>query len=339
MPDQPTWSDRAETSADTAVESTTEVVAPDETAAVDAELGSVTDPSLADDASDEFERGGAVAATEVTDAEDVAAIASEAPSFDHSESEAAEATAPADSAAPAGAETSADADAPVAAATADAAPTSDGEPEAEPDLRESLTMQPGEWFVIHSYAGYEKRVKANLERRRETMNLEDRIFQVEVPEEEVWEFRKGEKKKVRRIKLPGYVLVRMDLDDETWGAVRHTPGVTGFVGNSTAPMPLSIDEVVRMLQPPEPAKPAAAAATDSGSAGTAGTGGTTPTATTTVVSDFSVGDIVTVIDGPFATLQATISEVNGESQKLTAMVELFGRDTPVELRFDQVERA
>ena len=206
--------------------------------------------------------------------------------------------------------------------------------EEEFDLRESLIMQPGDWYVIHSYAGYEKRVKANLERRSETMNLEERLFQVEVPEEEAWEFRKGEKKKVRRIKLPGYVLVRMELDSDTWGAVRHTPGVTGFVGSATDPVPLSIDEVVRMLAPPEPAKPAAGAAE-----AVAGDGQETPVAATPVVADFNVGDIVTVIDGPFATLQATISEVIMESQKLTAEVELFGRDTPVELRFDQVERA
>jgi transcriptional antiterminator NusG len=208
------------------------------------------------------------------------------------------------------------------------------EVELEEDLRESLLMKAGDWYVIHSYAGYEKRVKANLERRSETMNLEDRLFQVEVPEEEVWEFRKGEKKKVTRIKLPGYVLVRMDLDSETWGAVRHTPGVTGFVGSATDPVPLSIDEVVRMLQPPEPVKPAAVSGDATGEVGE-GAGAQGPT----IVVDFSVGDIVTVIDGPFATLQATISEVIIESQKLTAEVELFGRDTPVELRFDQVERA
>jgi transcriptional antiterminator NusG len=206
------------------------------------------------------------------------------------------------------------------------------EPE-ELDLADSLAMLPGDWYVIHSYAGYEKRVKANLERRSETMNLEDRIFQVEVPEEEVAEFRKGERKKVRRIKLPGYVLVRMDLDDETWGAVRHTPGVTGFVGNSQNPVPLSVDEVVRMLAPPAKAKPESESV---GATGFADDGG--KPAKPVVVTDFTVADVVTVIDGPFATLQATISEVNAESQKLTAMVELFGRDTPVELRFDQVER-
>ncbi len=201
-------------------------------------------------------------------------------------------------------------------------------------LEESLIMLPGDWYVIHSYAGYEKRVKANLDKRSETMNLEDRIFQVEVPEEDVMEFRKGERKKIRRIKLPGYVLVRMDLDDETWGAVRHTPGVTGFVGSAQNPVPLSIDEVVRMLAEPETAE--TPEKTELTGAEPEGEGAATPK--TVVVADYNVGDVVTVVDGPFATLQATISEVNGEAAKLTAMVELFGRDTPVELRYDQVER-
>ena len=205
----------------------------------------------------------------------------------------------------------------------------------ELDLEESLRLLPGDWYVIHSYASYEKRVKANLERRAETMSLDDRIFQVEVPEEEVTEFRKGERKKVRRIKLPGYVLVRMELDDETWGAVRHTPGVTGFVGSAQDPVPLTIGEVVRMLAEPERA--AAGTETSEDSATSDETGTAAPKQI--VVTDFGVGDVVTVVDGPFATLQATISEVSAEGQKLTAMVELFGRDTPVELRFDQVERA
>ncbi len=330
MSEQPTWSDEtsnpiAEAAPDTtaldnasdpfsAAEDTSTV---DETAAVAAEPAAVTDPLLADDSADEFENSGDAAADEVTQVESEAAIADQGASDGQVVAEsAAEATADEASADEASAE----------------------EPE-ELDLRESLMMQPGDWYVIHSYAGYEKRVKANLERLRETLNIEDRVFQVEVPEEEVWEFRKGEKKKVRRIKLPGYVLVRMDLDDETWGAVRHTPGVTGFVGNAQNPQPLSIDEVVRMLQPPEPAKPAAAVGSGGAEAGSSAQGGGAPSTQTVVVSDFGVGDVVTVIDGPFATLQATISEVNGESQKLTAMVELFGRDTPVELRFDQVERA
>lgn len=326
MTDQPTWSDGPAVPAETGDGTTAVDSAPDpfastdETAAVQSELSEVTDPDLAPDEATQFENSSDAAAAEVTQVEDEAAIAQQPAS-----------------------------DGDVAAADDDASPsagdagvdvgTGEIDEAGEPDLRESLMMQPGEWFVIHSYAGYEKRVKANLERRRETMNLEDRIFQVEVPEEEVWEFRKGEKKRVRRIKLPGYVLVRMDMDDETWGAVRHTPGVTGFVGSAQNPQPLSIDEVVRMLQPPETSKPAAAATPDSAAQQAASSGGAAPAAQTVVVSDFSVGDVVTVIDGPFATLQATISEVNGESQKLTAMVELFGRDTPVELRFDQVERA
>lgn len=329
MTDQPTWSDGPAAPAEpgegaTVVDSAPDpFAAADETAAVQSELGEVTDPDLAPDADSQFENSSDAAAAEVTQVEDEAAIAQQS-------------AADGDIAPAADGESASTSE--VEPVGEDAAVTGVIAEDAEPDLRESLMMQPGEWFVIHSYAGYEKRVKANLERRRETMNLEDRIFQVEVPEEEVWEFRKGEKKRVRRIKLPGYVLVRMDMDDETWGAVRHTPGVTGFVGSAQNPQPLSIDEVVRMLQPPEPSKPAAAASADAGDRQASG-GGAAPSTQTVVVSDFSVGDVVTVIDGPFATLQATISEVNGESQKLTAMVELFGRDTPVELRFDQVERA
>ncbi len=363
MSDKPTWSH--ETASPTSG-GTPEGGAPDslsdpfattdETAAVNAEASDVTDPLLADDSADEFENSSAAAADEVTQVESEAAIddqtasdgevveesAADAVADDATDVEANADAAPAADDAAAAAEDAAATDTAAAdevafdAVVGELPPEGDGEEEF--DLRESLMMQEGDWYVIHSYAGYEKRVKANLERRRETMNLEDRIFQCEVPEEEVWEFRKGEKKKVRRIKLPGYVLVRLDLDDETWGAVRHTPGVTGFVGNAQHPQPLSIDEVVRMLQPPEQAKPAAAAGGDAGADTGTGTG-TAAAAATPVVSDFSVNDIVTVIDGPFATLQATISEVNAESQKLTAMVELFGRDTPVELRFDQVERA
>ncbi len=329
MSEQPTWSHETTpvTAESTSADSLADPFATtDETAAVDAMTADVTDPALADDSADEFENSSDAAAVETTEVESEAAISDQQASDGQVvEESAAEATA--DDATDVETSDAAQDDAPQDDATAD-----------EPDLRESLMMQPGDWYVIHSYAGYEKRVKANLERLRETLNLEDRIFACEVPEEEVWEFRKGEKKKVRRIKLPGYVLVRMDLDDETWGAVRHTPGVTGFVGNAQNPQPLSIDEVVRMLQPPEQTKPTAAAAQDvADAAGTGKPSGAAPAAT--VVSDFAVNDIVTVIDGPFATLQATISEVIAESQKLTAMVELFGRDTPVELRFDQVERA
>jgi transcription termination/antitermination protein NusG len=196
-------------------------------------------------------------------------------------------------------------------------------------FREQMRMAVGEWFVVHSYAGYENRVKSNLETRITSLNMEDYIFQVEVPMEEVTEIKQGQRKLVRRTKFPGYVLVRMDLTDESWGAVRHTPGVTGFVGHGHQPSPLSLDEVVAILAPaPErkPGVPAAAGATP----------GAAPTEVRVV--DFSVGDSVTVVDGPFATLHATVSEINIEAQKVTGLVEIFGRETPVELAFSQIQK-
>jgi len=195
-------------------------------------------------------------------------------------------------------------------------------------FREQMRIAPGDWYVIHSYAGYENKVKGNIETRITTMNMEDYIFQVEVPMEEVTEIKSGVRKLVRRNKFPGYVLVRMDLTDESWGAIRHTPGVTGFVGHGHQPAPLSLDEVVNILAPaPEkkaatPGSPAAA-------------GGTTATP---IEIDFAVGDSVTVVDGPFATLHATISEINIEAQKVTGLVEIFGRETPVELAFSQINK-
>ncbi|MBI1350486.1 MAG: transcription termination/antitermination protein NusG [Actinomycetales bacterium] len=194
-------------------------------------------------------------------------------------------------------------------------------------FREQMRISPGDWYVIHSYAGYENKVKGNIEARISTLNMEDYIFQVEVPMEEVTEIKGGVRKLVRRNKFPGYVLVRMDLTDESWGAIRHTPGVTGFVGHGHQPAPLSLDEVVAILAPAPEKKPAAAgpAAAASGAA---------PAATVEV--DFSVGDSVTVVDGPFATLHATISEINIEAQKVTGLVEIFGRETPVELAFNQI---
>ena len=195
-------------------------------------------------------------------------------------------------------------------------------------FRDQMRSAPGDWYVIHSYAGYENKVKGNLESRIVSLNMEDYIFQVEVPIEEVTEIKGGVRKQVKRNKFPGYVLVRMDLTDESWGVVRHTPGVTGFVGHGHQPSPLTLDEVVSILAPaPEkkagPAAPGAPAA--SGGA-----------ATPVVEVDFSVGDSVTVVDGPFATLHATISEINIEGQKITGLVEIFGRETPVELAFSQV---
>ena len=210
------------------------------------------------------------------------------------------------------------------------------------ELRDELEFAEGEWFVVQSYAGYERRVKANLEMRAQTLGLEDKIFQVEVPMETVTEIKRGERKRVERVKLAGYVLVRMDFDEDTWAAVRDTPNVTGFLGGHNPP-PLPLDEVVRMLvtppSPAEAARAAAAAAAEQAPAagkGASGSAATTPSAKPAIVSEYTAGDVVTVIDGPFESLTATISEVNAESGKITAMVELFGRDTPVELRFDQI---
>ena len=199
-------------------------------------------------------------------------------------------------------------------------------------FREEMLAAPGDWYVIHSYAGYENKVKANLLTRATSLNMEDYIFQVEVPIEEVVEIKNGQKKQVKRNKFPGYVLVRMELTDESWGTVRHTPGVTGFVGHAHQPMPLSLDEVVTILAPePEVALEPVAAG---GTGGAKGGGRAAPV----VEIDLSPGDSVTVIDGAFATLHATVSEINVEGQKITGLVEIFGRETPVELRFDQIQK-
>jgi transcription termination/antitermination protein NusG len=215
------------------------------------------------------------------------------------------------------------------------ADTTEAEPEAEVDpaeeLRAALRRAPGDWYVVHSYAGYENKVKTNLETRVQTLDVEDYIFQVEVPTEEVTEIKNGQRKQVQRKVLPGYILVRMELNDQSWGAVRNTPGVTGFVGATSKPSPLTIDEVVKFLLPrTEAAKPAAARA---GSATTGAAAGKAP-----VEVDFEVGESVTVMDGPFATLPATISEVNVDAQKLKVLVSIFGRETPVELAFSQVSK-
>ncbi|MEU4542410.1 transcription termination/antitermination protein NusG [Nonomuraea dietziae] len=190
------------------------------------------------------------------------------------------------------------------------------------EFKRSLRGQLGEWYVIHSYAGYENRVKSNIESRNVSLNMEDYIFQVEVPTHTVQEFKSGKKVPVKERVLPGYVLVRMDLTDESWAAVRNTPGVTGFVGLSNKPSPLSIDEVAKLLapEPTEEAKKATAKA----SAGPA--------------VEFEIGESVTVMDGPFATLPASVSEISPESQKLKVLVSIFGRETPVELSFNQVSK-
>lgn len=194
-------------------------------------------------------------------------------------------------------------------------------------FKRELRNKPGKWYVIHSYAGYENRVKTNLETRTQSLNMEEHIFQVEVPMEEVAEIKNGQKKTVRRVRIPGYVLVRMNLTDESWGTVRHTPGVTGFVGNAQNPVPLTNKEVLGMLAPLiESVVPLDDQQAD------------TPKAQAQIDPGFEVGESVTVTDGPFDTLPATISEVIVETQKLKVLVSLFGRETPVELSFNQVAK-
>ncbi|MGW0784216.1 transcription termination/antitermination protein NusG [Streptomyces sp. NPDC002913] len=233
----------------------------------------------------------------------------------------------------------AETDEPADEAETDEAETDEDAEEAEPAapvdavaaLREELRGLPGEWYVIHTYAGYEKRVKANLEQRAVSLNVEDFIYQAEVPEEEIVQIKNGERKNVRQNKLPGYVLVRMDLTNESWGVVRNTPGVTGFVGNAYDPYPLTLDEIVKMLAPEAEEKAAREAAEAEGKP--------VPARKVEVqVLDFEVGDSVTVTDGPFATLQATINEINADSKKVKGLVEIFGRETPVELSFDQIQK-
>jgi transcriptional antiterminator NusG len=188
------------------------------------------------------------------------------------------------------------------------------------EFKTQLRLQPGEWYVVHSYAGYENRVKTNIETRTQSLNMEDYIFQVEVPQHEVTEVKGGKRQKVNEKVLPGYILVRMELTDESWAAVRNTPGVTGFVGLSSTPSPLSLDEVANLLAP-EPEEQAK----------------TTEAAKVATV-DFEVGESVTVMDGPFATLPATVNEINADTQKLKVLVSIFGRETPVELSFNQVAK-
>ncbi|MGH3912343.1 MAG: transcription termination/antitermination protein NusG [Pseudonocardiaceae bacterium] len=198
------------------------------------------------------------------------------------------------------------------------------------ELRRALARAPGDWYVVHSYAGYENKVKANLETRVQTLDVEDYIFQVEVPTEEVTEIKNGQRKQVQRKVLPGYILVRMDLNDASWSAVRNTPGVTGFVGATSRPSPLSLDDVAKFLAPRvEQQKVPAGAGRQATSAGTG---------KPAVEIDFEVGESVTVMDGPFATLPATINEINGDAQKLKVLVSIFGRETPVELSFGQVAK-
>ena len=206
-------------------------------------------------------------------------------------------------------------------ATADAAQEEDSAAGgAQEEFMRELRMQPGDWYVVHSYAGYENRVKTNLESRISSLNMEDYIFQIEVPVHQVTEIKGGKRQQVSEKVLPGYILVRMDLTDESWAVVRNTPGVTGFVGLSSRPSPLQLSEVAGLLAPePEPGAKQAETAR-------------------TATPDFEVGESVTVMDGPFATLPATVNEINPEAQKLKVLVSIFGRETPVELSFDQVAK-
>jgi transcriptional antiterminator NusG len=224
-------------------------------------------------------------------------------------------------------------DEPAEAPADEATDTADAEAEEDEDpveaLRRTLRTQFGDWYVVHSYAGYENKVKTNLESRIQSLDMEDYIFQVEVPTEEVVEIKNGKRQQVQRKVFPGYILVRMELTDDSWGAVRNTPGVTGFVGATSRPSPLTLDEVVRILAPAT--QKAAALATGKG-------GATAADKATAPLVDYSIGESVTVMDGPFATLPATISEIDPLHQKLHVLVSIFGRETPVELTFAQVAK-
>jgi transcription termination/antitermination protein NusG len=219
------------------------------------------------------------------------------------------------------------------AAAAPEEPAEDEDVDPAVALKAELRAKPGDWYVIHSYAGYENKVKANLETRVQNLDVGDYIFQVEVPTEEVTEIKNGQRKQVNRKVLPGYILVRMDLTDESWSAVRNTPGVTGFVGATSKPSALMLNDVVKFLLPQgaakKPAKGTAAAAAAVADGGLE---------RAVVEVDYEVGESVTVMDGPFATLPATINEVNAEQQKLKVLVSIFGRETPVELGFTQVSK-
>jgi transcription termination/antitermination protein NusG len=272
------------------------------------------------------------------------AVAGAAPSGDDAVSEAAETGDASDEDAAAGDETAPTGDEASAAdsdAAAGDAGTADGEAaepadgdggeeaaadEAPEDddpvalFKAEMRLQPGDWYVVHSYAGYENRVKANLESRTQSLNMEDYIYQIEVPVHEVTEIKQGKRQQVSEKVLPGYILVRMDLTDESWAAVRNTPGVTGFVGLSSRPSPLSLDEVASLLAPEPEEKAAQTEAVRRSSV------------------EYEVGESVTVMDGPFATLPATVNEINPDTQKLKVLVSIFGRETPVELSFDQVSK-
>lgn len=219
----------------------------------------------------------------------------------------------------------ADSAAEVEAPAASAEESGEAEPAVDPleEFRRALRAKPGDWYVVQTYSGMENRVRANLESRISSLNMEDYIFEVIVPTEEVAEIKAGQRKLVKRNRFPGYVLVRMEMTDESWAAVRHTPAVTGFVGHTHQPLPLTLEEVERWIAP-EVSEPAPAAEKKEKKP--------------VEVVDFQVGDSVMVVDGPFATLHATITEINADTQRVKALVEIFGRETPVELSFSQIQK-
>jgi transcription termination/antitermination protein NusG len=280
---------------------------------------SESEPQVGDQSAEHPTDGQSGALAEPSDAD---AVAGDSGSSDVDASE--EAAAAADAGADAVSADAADADADPAAAAQDAvAGAEETEPEADPvaDFKAELKLLPGDWYVVHSYAGYENRVRTNLESRTQSLNMEDYIFQIEVPVHDVIEIKGGKRQQVQEKVLPGYILVRMELTDESWAAVRNTPGVTGFVGLSSRPSPLDLDEVSSLLAPVPEEKAAKKAETMRAAA-----------------VDFEVGQSVTVMDGPFATLPATVDEINPDTQKLKVLVSIFGRETPVELSFDQVSK-
>ncbi|HCG55459.1 MAG TPA: transcription termination/antitermination protein NusG [Brevibacterium sp.] len=285
------------------VENETSAVSADDAPAEDAPAG---EASTADAVSDET-----VAADAASDDESAAADSDEVASDDGAAVDSDEAT-----------------------ADSDETVEEPAEDEVDPaeEFKSELRMQEGDWYVIHSYAGYENRVKQNLENRSISLNLEEFIFESQVPMEDVVEIKNGQRKQVRRVRIPGYVLVRMELTDESWGAVRHTPGVTGFVGNAYDPTPLSIDEVFTMLAPIFEERQAEAAAAEGVQAEQAA-----KSAPITEV-EYEVGESVLVKEGSFEGHPATIQEIRPESQKLTVLLSIFERDVPVELSFDQVSK-
>jgi transcriptional antiterminator NusG len=199
-------------------------------------------------------------------------------------------------------------------------------------FRADLRMLPGKWYVIHSYAGFERKVKANIEQRKSTLEVEDEIYQIEVPMEDVVEIKNGQRKMVNRVRIPGYVLVRMELNEDTWSVVRHTPGVTGFVGNAHNPTPLRFEEAFNMLKALVEVKDVPTAKN------IAAKGGVAVARPLPAEVDFEIGETITIKEGSFAGLPGSISEIKPESGKLTVLVSLFERETPVELSFDQVTK-